>query len=629
MRDFELRKFYSYRDSNYYLDCRSLVFNLWTDPEGWRADFYRDAVLEKFPGLKDCYPDRVADLFARVVMQIQKMDIDLHVNNFAVSRDGDEHVIAVQCLDDRVAEDCARFAAEWFQALTQERSFDFDGGFEELQKQFDKTFFGGPTLYSLIEAGMKRGIPVLYLDEEHEFMWGYGKKQVRGRSTTFHKDSIKDTEFTTYKDMVKDFLLLCGLPTPSGKNCFSEDEAVAEAKKQGFPVVVKPLAGHKGQGVTTGIESDDAVRRAFNRIVDEATAESLSFDGALVEKQIYGTDHRLLAVAGKFAAALERIPAYVDGNGADSIKTLIERENDTIARLDNARSPLCKIKIDDDLKEFLGLQDLSVDSVPAEGERIFLRRVANISAGGVSINVTDKVHPDNIQLVEGIAKYLEITCLGIDVLAEDITKSWRDGGFGIVEINAGPGVFMHLAPAIGEPVDVPGLVMRAHFPEEGSERIPIVAGNKLTQGFADSILEIVRSVKPDVEFGSLTEEGIFFNGHYLHRNKHHDDNVKIMLRNPKLDMALFNHTTDDIYDYGMLHNGADLVILDDPSPAEEVLKRDLRPGGYLVEVRGSELTVTGGEETIDTAQIESDDGKEKTVLAAVEGIVKEIAARYE
>lgn len=629
MRDFEVRKFYSYRDSNYYLDCRSLVFNLWLDPEGRRASFYRDAVIEKFPALEADYPDRVAELFARVVVQIQKMGIDLHIDKYAVSRDGDDHVIAVACLDDRVAEDSARFAASWFKALTLDRSFDFDGGFEALQKDFDKTYFGGPTLYSLIEAGLKRRIPVLFLDEEHEFMWGYGKKQVRGRSTTFHRDSIKDTEFTTYKDMVKDLLLLCGFPTPSGKNCFTEKEAVAEAERQGYPVVVKPLAGHKGQGVTTGIESQGAVCSAFQRIVKGAAAEGVSFDGALVEKQIYGTDHRLLAVNGKFAAALERVPAYVDGDGKETIRTLIERENGTVARLDNARSPLCKIKIDDDLEEFLSLQELTVDSVPAEGERIFLRRVANISAGGVSINVTDKAHPDNVHLVEDIAKYLEITCLGIDVLAEDISKSWREGGFGIVEINAGPGVFMHLAPAIGEPVDVPGIVMRAHFPGEGHERIPIVAGNKMSQGFADSVLEMARAIKPGIEFGSVTDEGVFFNGRYLFKNKHHDDNIKIVLRNPKLDMALFNHRTDDIFDYGMFHQGADLVILHDPKPAEEVLKRDLLPDGYLVELTGKELKVTRGDEVIETAKAESEDDSDKVILRAVEGLMKEIVSRYE
>jgi len=333
---------------------------------------------------------------------------------------------------------------------------------------------------------------VLYLPEENQFQWGYGKKQIRGRSTTLHVDGIKDTEFTMFKDMCKEFLLLRGFPTPVGRNCFTKEECVAEAEQLGFPVVVKPVAGHKGQGVVTNIETADGVRSAFDNIIHLSEQEGTAFEGAIAEQQVYGTDHRLLSVAGKFAAALERVPAYVDGDGGRSIEELIEIENDTVARLDNARSPLCKIKIDDDLEEYLALQDKSLQTVPADGERVCLRRVANISQGGVSINVTDKIHPDNVRMVENIAKFLNVTCLGIDVLAKDISRSWTEGDFGIIEINAGPGVFMHLAPAIGESIDVPGKIIRAHFPSPGSERIPIVAGNRLSPTLAADLYQKLR-----------------------------------------------------------------------------------------------------------------------------------------
>jgi len=628
MKDFEIKKFYTYRGPNYYLDRQALVFNLGLDRDGRRADYYRDRVIEKFPRLGGDYPDRVADLFARVVIELLKMDIDLYVDRHAISRDGDDYVIAVEYLDRRIAKECVQFTADWFRAMNDEATFDFDGGFDTLQKNFDKTFFGGPTIYSLIEAGLKRDIPVLYLHEEDQFMWGYGRKAVRGGSTTFHTDGIKDTEFTTYKDVVKDFLLLCGFPTPAGKNCFHEDDAVKEAHKQGFPVVVKPLAGHKGQGVTTGIESDAGVRKAFKRVVDGAEELGVGFEGALVENQVFGTDHRLLAVDGKCAAALERVPAYVDGNGTDTIENLIAVENSKEVRLDNARSPLCKINIDDDLEEFLSLQELTLDSVPKEGERIFLRRVANISAGGVSINVTDKIHPKNVKLVEDIAKFFSVKCLGIDVLAEDISKPWDEGDFAIIEINAGPGVFMHLAPAIGGSIDVPGAIIESHFKETKGARIPIISGNRLSQRFASALCERLKEIKPDVEFGSLTGEGVFFNNEYFFKNRHHDNNVKIMLRNPKLDFALFNHTADDIDDYGMVHQGADIVIVEDPAPAEMVLERDLLPGGCLIKVGDGRITVSYHKEEMEFGPYESEDEKENLLLEAVDNVVKELVEKY-
>ncbi len=628
MKDFEVKKFYTYRGPNYYLDRQALVFNLSLDREGRRADYYRECVVEKFPRLAEDFPDRVADLFARTLIEVLKMDIDLFVDRHAVSRDGDDHVIAVEYLDSCIAKECVRFTADWFRAMNEEARFDFDTGFGELQEQFNKTLFGGPTIYSLIEAGLKRDIPVLYLHEEDQFMWGYGRKAVRGRSTTFHTDGIKDTEFTTYKDVVKDFLLLCGFPTPDGKNCFHEDDAVDEAHKQGFPVVVKPLAGHKGQGVTTCIESDDGVRKAFKRIVDGAKELGVAFDGALVENQVYGTDHRLLAVDGKCVAALERVPAYVDGNGSDTIEDLIAVENSKEVRLDNARSPLCKINIDDDLKEYLSLQQLSLGSVPKEGERIVLRRVANVSAGGVSINVTDKIHPRNVKLVEDIAKFFAVKCLGIDVLAEDISKPWDEGDFAIIEINAGPGVFMHLAPAIGGSIDVPGAIIESHFKGAKGERIPIISGNRLSQGFASALCARLKEIKPDIEFGSLTSEGVFFNNEYFFKNHHHDNNVKIMLRNPRLDFALFNHTADDIDDYGMVHQGADIVIVDEPKPAETVLERDLLSGGCLVKVGGGRITVSCRNEEMEFGSFADDAEKESLLLDAIDGVVKELVEKY-
>jgi len=597
MKDFTVKSFQNYIGPNAYLDRQALVINLLIDPDGPEADHYREAVLEKFPVLAERYPARVAELYAEVLIQVQKMDIDLYVNSYTVVGGRDDVLVAVEYLDNKIARNCAEFVADWFRALTDGSRFDFDGGFIKLQEQFDKTIFGGPTIYSLIEAGLKRNIPVLYLYEENVFMWGYGKRQLRGRSTTFHTDSIKDTEFTTFKDIVKDFLLMCGFPTPSGRNTFTADDAVAEAHEQGFPVVVKPLAGHKGQGVTTEIKTDDQVRTAFDKIIDSCKAEGVSFDGAIVEKEIYGTDHRLLTVGGTFVAALERVPAYVDGDGTNSISRLIAAENDTVVRLDNARSPLCKIKIDDDLEEYLQLQDRSLETVPGDGERVYLRRVANISAGGVSINVTDKMHPKNVKMVEDIAKYLDVGILGIDILAEDISKPWDEGSFGIIEINAGPGVFMHLAPAIGDSIDVPGKVMESHFPTPGYERVPIIAGNCISTELAGQLGVALDEVQPGIEFGALTADGIHFNGEYFHKGEHHDDNVKLLLRNPKLDAALFSHTAEQIEDYGMVHQGVDLLILEDPVGLEEDLRRDLLPGGWLIEVGDGRAVMTrdGGE----------------------------------
>ncbi len=631
--DFKVSKFKAYSGPNYYLDRAALVFNIFISPVGDSVDFFKEHVAKVFPKAAEWDTPYVIDLFCKTLLETLKMDIDLYLNKYSISTDDDEYVVAIEYFDKKIAKEAVYLVSDWFYAITNDDDrFDFMKQWLELQAKFDKTLYGGPTLYSLIEAGLKRDIPVIYLYEENQFMWGYGKKQLRGRSTTFHNDGIKDTEFTMYKDMVGEFLEKCGFPTPKGTNCYTEEEVLEAVRKLNFPVVVKPVAGHKGQGVTTGIETEEQALEAFRKIVKAAQDEGVNFDGALVQQQIYGTDHRLLAVAGKFVAALERVPAYVDGDGINTIEKLIEEENKKIIRLDNARSPLCKIKIDDNLKEFLKLQGLTLQDVPKAGERITLRRVANISAGGVSINVTDKIHPLNVKLVEDIASYFNVRCLGIDVLAQDISKPWTEGNFGIIEINAGPGVFMHLAPAYGGSIDVPGIIILSHFKRPENARIPIIAANYVSQEFANMLNAKLHEIKPNIFFSSLTRKGVYFNGEYFYNNPDHDANIENMLRHPKVDFALIMHDVDDIFDYGLVHRGADLIILDEPRYSEEkTLLSQLLPGGHVVYIEGNEMYLKNNGDILNSTHFDENnpEDKEQKLLNIIEPLLHELVNKYE
>lgn len=629
MESFKLSKFYSYNGPNFYLNTKALVFNLSIETSR-PLDKFGLNIKTYFPDICNSKCNNYAELFAETVLSVLKMDIGLFISKCDVSKDANDFVVAVEYLDKKIAKEAAYLVCDWFNSIDAGIDFEFKSKFEAIQSKFDKSLFGGPTLYSLIEAGFKKQIPVFYLFEENQFQWGYGSKQLRGRSTTFHKDGIKDTEFTMFKDMVGDFLTMCGFPTPTGKNCFSLDEVMDEAHKLGFPVVIKPVAGHKGQGVTTGIESDEEVKKAFDKIVDSAKNEGVAFEGALVQTQIYGTDHRLISVGGSFVAALERVPAYVDGNGMDTIEKLIKVENALEIRLDNARSPLCKIKTDDILVDFLSLQGLNLQSIPSKGERIILRRVANISAGGVSINVTDKIHPDNIKLVEDISRFFKVTCLGIDVLAQDISKSWHEGNFGIIEINAGPGVFMHLAPAYGGSVDVPACIMEYHFPKPGYGRIPIIAGNLISNELAERLNEELHDIDPDVYTGILTSDGVWFNHKFFYKNPDHDQNVKIILRNPDVNFAILQHQLDDIYDFGLFHEGADIVILDEAHPAEtKTLEEQLLPGGLLVIFEADTCKIYREGKEIDRFYFDGETEKDKKLVRALARELERLVYKYE
>ena len=628
MQDFTVHKFAFFSGPNYYLDRKAMVFNLFLDPAAPRLEYYLEQIRRPFPQLALEPGDKVADLFVRTLLLVLKMDIDLYINAYDISRDGDEYVIAVEYHTKEVAEDAAHLVSQWFQALNDQKPFDFQAAFLQLQEDYDRTVYGGPTIYALVEKALKAGIPVNYLYEENQFQWGYGKKQVRGRSTTLHTDSIKDTEFTTYKDMVKDFLLMCGFPTPAGSCFFTVDGAVEEAQRLGFPVVVKPVSGHKGEGVSTGLRTGGAVARAFGQLQSAAADEGVHFEGALVEKEVVGTDHRLLVVGGKFAAAVQRVAAYVVGDGQKRIRDLIEMENATEARRDNARSPLAKIYADDDLIDFITNQGLSLDSVPDKGETVTLRRVANLSAGGVSIDVTRKVHPENVRMAENIARFFDLCCLGIDVISADIGESWQTGRLGIIEINAGPGIFMHVRPAQGESIDVPGKILQTHFPWPEAARIPIITGNCLTTDICQRLYESCFELSPQIEVGALTPEGLFFNGSFMVHHHAHDLNVKILLRNQKLDLAIVNHSQDDILDYGTYHQGADLVILKAPRFAEKILARDLLPGGYLIQITPQEIGLWQNGQALDTHPLPGATPMEEIIAAMVKSLLPELVEKY-
>jgi cyanophycin synthetase len=630
--DFAVGKFYVYHGPNYYLDRGAVVFNLHLDPDGLGVEHYLPAIAARYPEVAAAAPQRVATLFAETLQAIVRLDMELLISGYDISRDGDEFVIAMAYLDADTVEEAAVLTADWLRALTIGEPFDFATPYAVVKKLFDRSVYGGPTAYALIEAGLKRGIPTFYLPVEREMQWGYGRKQLRGRSTVLHRDGIKDTEFTTFKDDVKDFLDQFGFPTPGGTTCADLEEALAEAQRLSYPVVAKPVAGHKGEGVFTNLADAPSLSQAFAAI--KAQLEGTDGpDGVIVERFITGNDHRLLTVDGRFAAALERVPAYVDGNGTDSIDVLIAAENTRPERADHARAPLARIIVDDDLVQFISGQNLTLQSVPEAGRRVVLRRVANISAGGVSIDATGRIHPDNIALCEDIARYFAVTCLGIDVLADDIAKSWRQSSFAIIEINAGPGVFMHLVPAMGEPIDVPGMLMAAHFkPGPEASRIPIIAGHNLSKALCERIRAALIGLAPTLNVAALTAEGLHHNGRFLCANPHHDVNVMLALRDPRLDFALFSHDKDAWLDYGSFHQGADLAVLNGPHPVEAYcLRRDVLQDGHLIEVQAEEAVLLQGENRIAAVKLAPGGGTlaaEDGIFHLLEPMLPRLLARY-
>lgn len=564
-----------YIGPNPYLDTAALVFDFaftgYLQP--LPVEKYAIAIADRYPQLRDESYESYAQLFGRVVSEVGKLDMGLHLKHWSVKPSANYERVAIETLHARTTRSVAYSVWDWFEAITQGQDFPFEEQIKVLQNLFRQSVYGGPTVYALLRTASEKGIPSFYLWDEGLMQYGYGKNQVRGAATTFDCDSHLDSDFTTRKDDCKAFLSTLGFPVPKGEIVVSEREALDVARDIGYPVAVKPVCGHKGIGVTADVQNAEELKSAFNRAV-KAVEENQPIR-IIVEKSIKGADFRILCVNGRFVAAMERRPASIVGDGYSTIGELIDRENRKPARLDTPTSPMSKIQCDEAMDRYLDEQGLSLDSVIETGRIVYLRKVANLSAGGISIDATRTIHPDNIILVQDIAQHFKLVCLGIDVISQSLSQSWKSGNFAILEINAAPGVYMHLNPAVGESVDVASHILETFFKSGAEAKIPTITFNRISIQELQEIIDHILVHHPEWTIGAVCRDGVFINRSEKILHKDYNTNFQNLLRNPKLDMLIAEYREEVLEREGMFYQGSNIVILDNPTETEMMLKRDI------------------------------------------------------
>lgn len=590
---FDIFNIKHYIGPNPYLDTGALVFDfaLTGHLEPRPIDDYASIISERYPQLALETYNSYAHLFARTVSELGKLDMGLHLNrsNLKLYEDRDYVTVSVETLHARTQRRVIYAVWDWFEAITQDEEFAFEEQLKTLQEMFRHSVYGGPTVYALLRTAYDKGIPAFYLWEEGLMQYGYGKKQIRGIATTFDCDSHLDSDFTTRKDDCKAFLSTLGFPVPKGDVVFSCKEALVVAEKIGYPVAIKPVAGHKGIGVTAEVQNEDEVKFAFNRAVD-AIPENQATE-VIVEKSIKGSDFRLLCVNGRFVAATERRPASVVGDGHSTIAELIERENRKPARIDTPTSPLGKIQWDDAMERYLDEQGLSTDSIIEKDRTVFLRKVANLSSGGLSIDATHAVHPDNIILAQDVAQHFRLTCLGIDVMAQSLAQSWKSSEFAIIEINAAPGISMHLRPAIGESVDVPSHILETFFESGTDARIPIITFNRISVQDLQETIDHILLQHPDWTIGAVCREAVFVNRSEKILHRDYNTNIQNLLRNPRLDFLIVEYGEDVLERDGMFYQGSNMVVLDNPTETELMLTQENLDDATVVIKEGDNVSI--------------------------------------
>ncbi|AFY35484.1 acetate--CoA ligase family protein [Calothrix sp. PCC 7507] len=588
---FDLFNFKYYFGPNPCLDTGALVFHLalTESREPLPIEDYVSIIGDRYPHLANQTYESYAHLFARTVSEVVKLDMGLHLHHWNVQPYPNYMRISIQSLHERTTRATVYFIWDWFEAINQRENFLLDEQLVSLQNGFRKSVYGGPTVYALLRTAEAQGIPAFYLWEEGLMQYGYGKKQVRGVATTFNCDSHLDSDFTTRKDDCKAFLQTLGFPVPKGAIVISKKEALAVAKEIGYPVAIKPVVGHKGIGVTANVQDAHELETAYGRAL--AAIPEAQPTRIIVEKSISGADFRLLCVNGKFVAATERRPASVVGDGNSTIKELILHENRKPTRLDSPTSPMGKIQLDEAMELYLEAQNLSLDSVIEKDHTIYLRKVANLSAGGMSINATHTVHHDNIILAQDIAQYFQLTCLGIDVIAKNLSESWKSGNLAILEINAAPGVLMHLNPSVGESVDVPSHILANFFASSTDARIPIITFNKISVTELQKTIDHILLQHPEWTIGAVCRDAVLVNRSEKKFNQDYNSNVQNLLRNPKLDLLIAAYREDVLEADGMFYQGSNMVVLDNPTATEMMLMRDVLDGSTVVIKKGDDISI--------------------------------------
>jgi cyanophycin synthetase len=326
----------------------------------------------------------------------------------------------------------------------------------------------GPSTMALVRAAEERRIPWIRLNDQSLIQFGHGRYQQRIQATVTSRTSHIAVELASDKEETNRILGNLGLPVPQQRLVQNPDDAAAAAERIGFPVVVKPYNANHGRGISIHLTTAEQVRAAF----DVAREHSRS---VIVESFISGEDHRMLVINGELVAVAKRVPGHVVGDGIHTIEQLVDEVNQDPRRGVGHEKALTRLLFDHQAESLLSAKGYTRETVPATGERVFLRSTGNLSTGGTATDMTDQVHPDNVEMAVRAVKAIGLDVGGVDFLTGDITESYKEAGGGICEVNAAPGFRMHMAPSEGRPRDVGGRVMDMLFPPGSPSRIPIAA----------------------------------------------------------------------------------------------------------------------------------------------------------
>ena len=496
--------------------------------------------------------------------------------------------VVVEYSEEAVGRLALEIAQDLCKAAVEDASFDLAQALDRL-RELDEDVRLGPSTGAIVYAAVARNIPYRRLTEGSMVQFGWGSRQRRIQAAETDRTSAVAEAIAQDKELSKILLHAAGVPVPTGRPVLSAEDAWAAACEIGGAVVVKPQDGNQGKGVAVNLSSREQIEAAY------AIAYEVS-DEVLVERYLPGHDYRLLVIGDKLIAAARRDPPLVIGDGVHSIRQLVEQVNSDPRRGEGHATSLTRIRLDEVALARLTSAGLTPETVPARGRRVVLRNNANLSTGGTATDVTDDVHPEFAAQAIAAAQTIGLDIAGVDVVCDGVLRPLEAQGGGIVEINAAPGLRMHLQPSFGKGRAVGEAIIANMFVAGDDARIPLVAvagtnGKTTTVRLIASILG-----QHGLRVGMTTTDGVYVEGRRIDTGDcSGPKSAKNVLLHPDVDAAVLETARGGVLREGLGFDRCDVAVVtniglgdhlglsyistvEDLSVVKRVIVQNVRPG---------------------------------------------------
>ncbi len=488
--------------------------------------------------------------------------------------------------DEQVARVALAQGHRLLMAAINDQPFDVAAAVARVRTEVDERYLG-PSTACIVTAATERGIPHIRLNDGNLVQLGYGARQRRIWTAESEFTSAIAEGIACDKDLTKSLLQSCGVPIPEGRIVRSPEEAWEAAQDVGLPVVVKPTDGNHGRGVTLDLRERESIEAAFHVAQPEGSK-------VMVERYIPGSEHRLLVVGSKVIAAARGEVVSITGNGISTVAELIDAQlNSDPRRGYEEEYPLELIDVRSNRAVQLELQrqGLDADAVPAAGRQVVVQR-----NGNVAVDCTDEVHPEVAYTATLAAKVVGLDIAGIDLVAQDIARPLRAQGGAIVEVNAGPGLLMHLKPAVGAPQPVGQAIVEHLFPSDEAHapagRIPVVgvAGSRNTALIARLVAWLLHLSGRHT--GLACRTGLFLDRRRVDAaDSAHWEAAHRLLVNKMVQAAVIENDARAILRDGLAYDRCQVGVVTDMEGAQDLAEFDIQEREQMVKVLRTQVDV--------------------------------------